>query len=737
MRRLAVFVLLVTVLLSGCSQQIQRPTVPRPTMPTGNSEGEYYADYASGRVRAGSVELGYAQNQGGKVTWEQSYPGTPGVDYTDPAEYTFREHLAASTGLKWAPHTWETADDRYVLQYISTGFYDMVLDAQGDGVCFVAEMAAAPPVDVTGAYVGQFGIRQGDTARAWKIALNPLACWENGVPINADTYLYSYQQLLDGRMMNRRADSLYAGEFAIAGAKDYLYGNCGWEDVGILKTGEQELVLITIAPVTDPEFYVPYYLMSTFLVYEPLWESCKTCFDQDGQQVPADSLDVATIATSYGTSLDTTISYGPYKLTYFELDKQITLQRNENWYGYADGKHLGQYQTDRISCQIIGSHATALLAFLSGDLDTIALQAADMSRYATSDAVRYQPESYTTKLSFNTDPDALSKRGSGILADVRFRRALSLAIDRTRFAAAFTSAGVPGYGLLNELYVYDPYTGSAYRRSQGAKNALVQLYGMDVASFGGMEQAYAAITGYDPELARALMQQSFDAAVAKGIYDGVSPITLQLCVYQSEDIYVQMHHFLQDALALACRGTDLEGKITLEMVVDADYYATMESGLTDMIFSTWGGSAYDPYGVLYQCYCDAGVAQSPNQMEYGFDAAAVTVEMILDGKQYGYTLQDWARWCNGDDSVDMGGLKPFRMYDADTRSRIYANLEYAYLTQTVTTPLYYRNSALLVSRKGDYPLREYLDPVAFGGLRYYTYHYDDIAWETVKSGVQY
>lgn len=737
MRRLWAGILLVAVLFSGCSRQSQRPTLPRPTLPTESAGGQYYADYASGRVRAGSVQLGYAENQSGSVVWEQSYPGKTGADYTDPAEYTFREHLSASAGLKWAPHTWETANDRYVLQYITAGFYDMVLDAQGKGVSFVSEMASAPPEDVTQAYVGSFGIGKGDTARAWKIALNPRACWENGVPINADTYLYSYQQLLDGRMMNRRADSLYAGEFSIVGAKDYLYGKCGWEDVGILKTGEQELVLITTAPIADPAFYVPYYLMSTFLVYEPLWEACKTCFDAAGKQVPADSPDVATVSTSYATSLETTISYGPYKLTYFELDKQITLERNENWYGYADGKHLGQYQTDRISCQIIDSHATALLAFLGGDLDTIRLQAADMSRYATSDAVRYQPESYTTKLSFNTDPEALSARGTGILADVHFRRALALAIDRTRFAASFTSAGVPGYGLLNDMYIYDPYTGGAYRRSTGAQNALVQLYGMDKETFGGLEQAYAAITGYDPELARALMQQSFDAAVAAGLYDGVSPIPLQLCVYQSEDLYVQMYHFLRDALEMACRGTDLEGKITLEMVVDADYYATMESGLTDMIFSTWGGSAYDPYGVLYQCYCDAGVAPTPNQMEYGFDASAVTVEMTLNGKQYAYTLQDWARWCSGENGVDMGDLAAFRAYDAETRCNIYANLEYAYLTQTVTTPLYYRNSAVLVSHKGDYPLRQYLDPVGFGGLRYYTYHYDDISWEKVKSGMQY
>ena len=177
--------------------------------------------------------------------------------------------------------------------------------------------------------------------------------------------------LLHPKMMNRRADSLYAGEFSIVGARDYLYGQADWADVGIVKEDEYTLVFITTAPIADPEFYVPYYLGSTHLVYEPLWEACKTAFDKQGNQVSADDPKAVTISTNYATSLTTSISYGPYKLTFFELDKQITLERNENWYGYHDGRHLGQYQTDVISCQVISSHSTALLSFLSGDLDTI------------------------------------------------------------------------------------------------------------------------------------------------------------------------------------------------------------------------------------------------------------------------------------------------------------------------------------------------------------------------------
>ncbi len=729
--------LLCFALFCGCSAPSPTsPTGPRPTLPAEEARQYYKADYQSGLVIAGSVTTAQG-NRGGKVTYNQHYAGDSSRDYTDPATYTLYESISSTTGLKWAPHTWETADDRYILGYTTTGFYDFVLNESGDGWTIMDEMAVGPPEDVTSRYEGRFGITEGETARAWRITLNPAACWENGEKIDADTYLYSYQQLLDGKMMNRRADSLYAGDFAIVGAKEYLYGEAAWEEVGILKTGDYELVLITTAPIADPAFYVPYNLTDTYLVYEPLWEACKTAFDKNGQPVRPDDPNAVTVSTNYSTSLDTSISYGPYKLTFFELDKQITLQRNDAWYGYHDDRHRGQYQTDSISCQVISSHSTALLAFLSGDLDSIELQSEDMSRYASSSAIRFRPESYTTKLTFNTDEKALSARGSQILSNVHFRKAFSLAIDRARFAAAYTSAGEPGFGLLNYSYIYDPFTGRAYRASDGAKNALVQLNGLRMEDYGNLDDAYGAITGYDPALAQGLMQKAYEEAVATGLYDGNSPIKLRLSVYQSEDIYVQMFHFLSDALALACKGTDLEGMISMEMVVDADYYATMDSGLTDMIFSTWGGSAYDPYGVLYRCYCDAGMEAVANQMEYGFDASKVNVRIRIDGESVEDTLQNWARWCAGDTAVTVGKLKPFRTYDAATRCAIYSDLEYAYLTQYVTTPLYYRNSAVLFSYKGDYPTKTYVEGPEYGGVRFYAYRYDDAAWQKVKATLQY
>lgn len=794
-------------------------------------------------VYAGSVTTQEGEDGAGELNYNV-YKGEEGKDYTDEKVYTYNDYIAGTTNMKWGTVNWETNEDSYVLSKITSGFYNFYLNDTKDGWAIGCDMASELPVDVTSDYVGSYGIEEGDTAKAWKITLNPDACWEDGTPINADSYIYSYQQLLDPIMLNRRADSLYAGDFQIYGAKNYVYqgrtsfnalgetvedylanggdesqlyvdvtsfwnvtaedgsqyvsitdetpirdeavedenadeayvsgkylyetylapgapnadnaadyvgtmqayeSDYSFDNVGIFKTGDYEIVFVTTSPVASPDYYVPYNLSSTYLVYEDLWESCKTYFNSNGDQVDADSDDIASITTNYGTSAETTMSFGPYRLDYFELDKQITFTRNDNWFGYKDGKHTGMYQADNISCQVIAEQSTALLAFLNGEIDNVSLVASDMSTYGSSDYIRYTPQSYTTKLTFNTDLAKTTERGTQILTNLNFRKAFSYAIDRNTFAASYTSAGTAGFGMLNNLYVYDPYTGATYRDSEGAKEALCNLYGMtwgEDGDYEDLDEAYEAITGYDITYAQSLMQQAYDECVADGLYDGESSVEIELRVYQSDDVYVQMFNYLNSCLQAACEGTGFEGKVSMKMVVDADYYETNYSGGADMIFTTWGGATYSPWTVLYECYCDASDG-SGQQMEYGFDTSAINVVIDVDGATFTQPLQTWALWADGDVNTvltsDDGSvtLDAFADYSYDTEAEIYGKLEYALLSYYTTTPLYYRNSGSLVSQKGDYAVTQYVDLVEFGGIEYYTFDYDDTEWEAVKGSLTY
>lgn len=845
-------------------------TEPQPTEPLPTATPEAGTDLSltrdeDGTIFAGTVKTAKRKDGDGAIGYEIC-EGMAGKDYTDEGVYTFNTAIADGSGLNWSPFACADEVSAQMLSYVSTGLYDIVLNKEKNGWSVVCEMAAELPVDVTSDYVGRYGIEEGNTARAWKIALNPNARWDEETPINADSYIYSFKELLNPLMQSPRAEDLCTGEHAISNAeayrvsgREYWAPNCDgdtpivawnakvlteeggvymapdgsalvfglktgyawmeghsleeyyeagyvqeevwktlsaladeegyvpvtdesiaalfaftgsdiwgkeqeenlenymsvrrsnatvtWDEVGILKTGEYEIVLVFAEPVKEPEYRLPDWLSTAvFLVKEDLWESCKKYYNADKKEVKADSEEIASITTSYGTSAETTASFGPYKLTSFRSDKQITFERNEQWYCYTDEKHKGQYQTDVINIKVIKDHDAQLAAFLKGEIDSVALLSSDIKAYAQSLYLRYTPQSYTTKLSLNTDVETLTQRGSQVLGNENFRHAFSLALDRAEFASTYSLAGTPGLGLWNRSYICDPYTCAEYRDTEGAKAALVGLYGVrfgEGTDYADVAAAYESITGYDIEKAREYMQKAYEECVRDKTYDGFTAIELEIRVYESNDLYEQMVQFLNDALADACAGTGFEGRIRLNMKVDGNYFNAMYAGETDMIFSAWGGAPTELYSLLYRCYCDDSAGQG-YQVEYGYDTSKVMVRMQVDGEDYIAPLQSWALWATGKDpeckiaTEDRTKvLGQFADYDTATQAAFYGLMEKTYLGSYTAIPIYYRNTATLVSAKGDYAVKEYLNRVGYGGLRFYTYWYTDDEWKTAAKDLTY
>ncbi|MBR0463672.1 MAG: hypothetical protein IJJ23_04730, partial [Clostridia bacterium] len=603
-------------------------------------------DVGERSFNAGSVTLEPIGDKGAGEVTTDIYAGEEGKDYTDEKYYTYNNYISSIVAsMDWNVQTWETNDDSNIMGYITTPFYAFKMNSDKTGYSIVPELAAELPVDVTAEYVGRFGVKEGETAKAWRIALNQNVTFNDGTPVNADDFIYSMQQQLNPKMLNRRADSWYDGQFSIVNAKNYLYagkttydaitdtaealieagtevyldldfwgiigapdkdGNPApqyvsindeteyrdeaveegedeawvsakylfdnylaagmpyedyqadylkvasvakevtWDDVGLVKVDDYTIDFIIEAPISDPAFYVPYNL-SDFLVEKDVFEACKSFFDAEGKPVETEE-EADSVTTTYCRTVDTTVSYGPYMLTSFQLDKEYVLTRNENWYGYSDGKHLGQYQTDAIKVSVIADHATAMLAFESGEIDGIALQSEDMDKYAASDYISYEPQSYTTKLSFNTNYEKLLEHGtnSQILVIDEFRKGFAFALDANTFATSYTAAGTAGYGILNYMYCYDPFTGALYRDSEPAKKALVELFDMtygEGGEYATLDEAYEAMTGYDMAKAQELMAIAADKAIEAGIWDGESDITLEIRLYNSDTIYVQMYNY--------------------------------------------------------------------------------------------------------------------------------------------------------------------------------------------------
>lgn len=150
----------------------------------------------------------------------------------EPQDYTYNTY-STSLGNNWNPHTWETSADDAILSYLSSPFCTMQAENTEDGIYqWVYEMATEIN-DVTATHqddLTKYAVNIGDADPAtitegyvFEIKLNQNAKWEDGTPINADSYITSMKYLLDPEMLNYRANLYYAGESAVAGGNAYYY----------------------------------------------------------------------------------------------------------------------------------------------------------------------------------------------------------------------------------------------------------------------------------------------------------------------------------------------------------------------------------------------------------------------------------------------------------------------------------------------------------------------------------
>jgi len=615
-------------------------------------------------------------------------------------EITFTYSYSDAASRTWSPTDWETNDEGAVLSYISMGLYDFWIDSDGTGYQIVPEMADQMPVDVTREFAGNqvYGVPEDAiSGYAWRISLNPEACWEDGSPITSADYIYSMQQFLNPEMANFRASNYYSGQLTLANAYDYYKGDqdTKWHQVGLIADDEYTITLVLAAPIS--EFYLAYNLSSSWLVHEDTYEAGK----------------IATgdlIKSSYGTSVNTTMSHGPYRLTEFQADKYMKLTRNENWYGYQDGKHDEQYQTTDIYIQYIDEHTTEMSLFLQGRLSTVNLDATDIETYGNSDYLYYEPQTHTSKFSFNGDYETLSRNdGNGInhsiLSIKDFRKAISLCLDRNAFCASCTAGHEAGYGLLNYNYTAVPETGELYRDFEAAQEALCEVYDADDVS---------DITGYDREEAAELFQEAYEEAINSGIMKPEDRVELNFHLYGTDESYVRIVNFLQESIDAATIGTSLENKITINLVGDENYYDNMETGAVDIAITTWGGASMDPYSIM-ECYCDPGTKH-----EYSFDPTTEQCTIEVNDQEITKTFYEWyLALCDGE----------YKTADYDTKIQVLAGMEEGLLETYLMVPVYYRNAASLYAHRIKLGSETYLNSLLeFGGIRYMTYTMNDREW---------
>ena len=502
-----------------------------------------------------------------------------------------------------------------------------------------------------------------------------------------------------------------------------------WEEVGMKALSDTQLMIALERPLEG--FYLKYSLTSSWLVHVPTYDACSSV-DENG-----------IYTNTYCTTVENTMSYGPYKLTYFEKDKQYKLEKNEYYFDLSEDT----YQTTHIVIDMIAEASTRLEAFLQGKLDSYGLTADDMEKYALSDYTYYSTGDSTFAMTFNPDYEALviaqAKAGENInktiLTLVEFRMAMSFAMDRAKFCLATAPTNSAAFGLYSSLIISDPDAGIPYRDTDVAKNTLAKFWGViddigDGKLYGDIDEAIDSITGYNLAGAKVLFDQAYDKAIANGLMDADDVVEIKVGTpNNTSKFYNNGYEFIVNNYTEAVKGTKLEGKLrfTRDDTLGNGYGDALKNNQVDMLFGVgWTGSALDPYGLM-----EAYVKPS-YQYDDSTDYTAIDCTITIDGVAYTASVWDWYCVMAGEPTTITaadGSTKEFSCGTADkdpeTRLEILGALEEAVLLNYNFIPLMDDSGANLRGMQIKYHTEEYIFGMGFGGIKYYTYNYTDAEWD--------
>ncbi len=521
-------------------------------------------------------------------------------------------------------------------------------------------------------------------------------------------------------------------------------------DVGIFADGKYDIVLVLDNPLsffkedgTTLSYNAAYSFGNLPLVKKDLYEQCKVAPQQG-----------STLWTStYNTSLETSASWGPYKLTQYQAGNSYTLSRNENWYGYGLEDNKGLYQTDQIKVIAISGESaeqTAQMHFWSGKVDSLGISVTIADQYKNSMYAMFKPRiaNFCINLYSNLDVLKTQGRNNGILSIKDFREAMSLSLDRTKYNRELSTANKPLLGYMGEDYYYDIENGEVYRYSTPAKEALLRTYGFaknadgkwyDLATdvvYDEIDDAVEAMTGYNLTLAK----QKFEAAWKeftenpdKYGYDPSKNVTLLLGASEPSESAAREQKWIQNWVDTLIKGTAAEGKIKVDLRNNfgEKWAEEFEAGNYDICSGGIGNAPFNPFYMIGGAIADLGIGFHKNYWKA--DEVVLTFTMPAGdyegaGQEHKLTLKDWYNSLNGNMSSGCSFNWGEGFCPVDARLAVVAMIEEYALQEYYSLPMSRGFTSSLRSEKFHYITEEYNTMMDFGGIKYLQYDYTDAEW---------
>jgi ABC-type transport system substrate-binding protein len=424
-------------------------------------------------------------------------------------------------------------------------------------------------------------------------------------------------------------------------------------------------------------------------------------------------------------------------------------------------QYKNQYNVTAINCIKIAESNTKWMGFLAGIYDDAALDQDNINDYLYSKYVTWSKGTGTFGMQLFSDLDVLKGSGNnnGILAITEFRQAMNLGLNRTEICEKiWPGSATPCLGIVNTEYYYDIENspnladGGVYRLSTIAQEGLLRAYGFTQAEDGtwsdgieleglSLEEATAALTGYNLELAKAKMAEAVAILTANAEeygYDATKDITI---IYgSSSDTAKQRERaeYIQGVIDSLIAGTAIEGKV--KVVFDASagskWADAFRNGDTQIGFGYgFSGNPFGPFsiagafvdpadGLNYHAYWDTSVIDLTITMPEGdYEGAGETITM---------SAQNWYFCING--LAQVNNQPKTYNWDAgyatsEARLTVLAALEELVIKESRSIMLIGDYSGSLLGAKFS-NFDDYQNTfMGHGGLRYMVVNFTDAEWE--------
>lgn len=241
--------------------------------------------------------------------------------------------------------------------------------------------------------------------------LRPDAKWSDGSPVTASDFVYAFQRLVDPKTAS--VYSWYAALAGVVNAQDIIDGKANTSEMGV-KALDAHTFQVTL---NHP---VPYFVKMT--VNSAFFPAPKKAIEEWGDS---------------WTKPGHLVSNGAYQLDQWIVNEKMVYARNHHYWN--DKKTV----INKVTVLPIKDAGVEFSRYQAGDLDMTSFSGIPTNRYkelvkSTPDEVKVTPQLAAYYYDFNNQKPPFD--------DVRVRKALSYAIDRTILTKYVTGVGeIPSY----------------------------------------------------------------------------------------------------------------------------------------------------------------------------------------------------------------------------------------------------------------------------------------------------